>query len=135
MTTKRKYKSTFKRTLEMAKAKGLTIERNPKGYTLTDGAQSLTFNTVKHLYNYVVYKWIPLEHRKGKKTMTERDLDMLITEYREKRRELLKLAQQAGEAIAVIAVESKANDGEISEAQSNRHKKLEYIKNKILNNL
>lgn len=67
--------------------------------------------------------------------MTERDLDSLITEYREKRLELLKLAQQAGEAIAVIAVESKANEGEISEEQSRRHSKLEYIKNKILNNL
>lgn len=67
--------------------------------------------------------------------MTERELDMLISEYREKRLALLRLAQQAGEAIAVIAVESKANDGEISEEQSNRHLKLEYIKNKILNNL
>ena len=67
--------------------------------------------------------------------MTEQDLDTLIREYREKRLELLKLAQMAGEAIAVIAVESKANDGEISEAQSKLHSKLEYVKNKILNNL
>lgn len=67
--------------------------------------------------------------------MTERELDMLISEYRENRLALLKLAQQAGEANAVIAVESKANDGEISEEQSKRHQKLEYIKNKILNNL
>ena len=67
--------------------------------------------------------------------MTERELENLITEYREKRLKLLKLAQQAGEAIAVIAAESKANDGEISEEQSKRHSKLEYIKNKILNNL
>lgn len=67
--------------------------------------------------------------------MTERDLDNLITEYREKRLALLKLAQQASEAIVVIAVESKANDGEISEEQSRRHEKLEYIKNKILINL
>ena len=67
--------------------------------------------------------------------MTERDLDTLIREYREKRLELLKLAQQASEAIAVIAVESKANDGEISEEQSKRHNKLEFIKNKILSNL
>ena len=67
--------------------------------------------------------------------MTERDLDNLIKEYREKRLELLKLAQQASEVIAVIAVESKANDGEISEEQSRRHEKLEYIKNKILRNL
>ena len=119
----------------MAKAKGLTIERNPSGYTLIDGTQSLTFNTVKHIYNYVAHKWIPVENRKGKKTMTERDLDKLISEYREKRLELLKLAQQAGEAIAIIAVESKADDGEISEEQSKRHQKLEYIKNKILNNL
>ena len=67
--------------------------------------------------------------------MTERDLDTLITEYRENRLALLKLAQQASEAIAVIVVESKANDGEISEEQSNRHQKLEYIKNKIMRNL
>ena len=67
--------------------------------------------------------------------MTERDLDNLITEYRENRLALLNLAQQAGEAIAVIAVESKANDGEISEEQSRRHQKLEYIKNKIIRNL
>ena len=67
--------------------------------------------------------------------MTERDVDNLIKEYREKRLELLKLAQQASEVIAVIAVESKANDGEISEEQSRRHEKLEYIKNKILRNL
>ena len=67
--------------------------------------------------------------------MTERDLDTLITEYRENRLALLKLAQQAGEAIAVIAVESKTNDGEISEEQSRRHQKLEYIKEKILRNL
>lgn len=67
--------------------------------------------------------------------MTERELDMLIREYRENRLKLLKLAQQAGETIAVIAVESKANDGEISEEQSKRHQKLEHIKNKILNNL
>lgn len=67
--------------------------------------------------------------------MTERDLDMLISEYREKRLTLLKLAQQASETIAVITVESKANDGEISEEQSNRHHKLEYVKNKILNSL
>ena len=67
--------------------------------------------------------------------MTERDLDNLITEYRENRLALLNLAQQASEAIAVIAVESKANDGEISEEQSRRHKKLEYIKEKILRNL
>lgn len=67
--------------------------------------------------------------------MTERDLDNLIKEYREKRLELLKLAQQTSEVIAVIAVESKANDGEISEEQSRRHEKLEYIKNKILRNL
>ena len=67
--------------------------------------------------------------------MTERDLDNLIKEYREKRLALLKLAQQASEVIAVIAVESKANDGEISEEQSRRHEKLEYIKNKILRNL
>lgn len=67
--------------------------------------------------------------------MTERDLDNLITEYREKRLILLNLAQQASEIIAVIAVESKVNDGEISEEQSRRHKKLEYIKNKILRNL
>ena len=67
--------------------------------------------------------------------MTEQDLDTLIREYREKRLTLLKLAQQASETIAVIAVESKANDGEISEEQSKRHQKLEYIKNKILNNL
>ena len=40
--------------------------------------------------------------------MTERDLDNLITEYRENRLALLNLAQQASEAIAVIAVESKA---------------------------
>ena len=113
----------------------MTIERNPKGYTLTDGTQSLTFDTVKHLYNYVAHKWIPMENRKGKKTMTERDLDKLISDYREKRLQLLKLAQQAGEAITIIAVESKANDGEINEEQSNRHQKLEYIKNKILNNL
>lgn len=129
------YKSTFKNASELAKAKGLIIERNPKGYTLTDGKQSLTFNTVKHLYNYVVTKWVSLERRKGKETMTERDLDNLIHQYREKRLELLKLAQQVGETIAVIAVESKANDGEISEEQSKRHSKLEYIKNKILSNL
>lgn len=129
------YKSTFKRASELAKAKGLTIERNPKGYTLIDGKQSLTFNTVKHLYNYVVAKWVPLECRKEQQTMTEKDLDNLITEYREKRLTLLKLAQQAGEAIAVIAVESKANDGEISEERSKRHSKLEYIKEKILRNL
>ena len=67
--------------------------------------------------------------------MTERDVDMIIKEYREKRLELLNLAQQAGEAIAVIAVESKANDGEINEEQSRRHQKLEYIKEKILRNL
>lgn len=67
--------------------------------------------------------------------MTERDLDNLITEYREKRLTLLKMAQQASEVIAVIAVESKANDGEISEEQSRRHQKLEYIKEKILRNL
>ena len=67
--------------------------------------------------------------------MTERDLDNLIKEYREKRLALLKLAQQASEVIAVIAVESKANDGEINEEQSRRHEKLEYIKNKILRNL
>ena len=67
--------------------------------------------------------------------MTERDLENLIKEYREKRLALLKLAQQASEVIAVIAVESKANDGEISEEQSRRHEKLEYIKNKILRNL
>lgn len=67
--------------------------------------------------------------------MTERDLDNLIKEYREKRLTLLKLAQQTSEIIAVIAVESKANDGEISEEQSRRHQKLEYIKNKILRNL
>ena len=67
--------------------------------------------------------------------MTERDLDNLITEYREKRLALMKLAQQAGEAIAVIAVESKANEGEISEEQSRRHQKLEYIKEKILRNI
>ena len=67
--------------------------------------------------------------------MTERDLDQLIKEYREKRLALLKLAQQTSEVIAVIAVESKANDGEISEEQSRRHEKLEYIKNKILRNL
>ena len=67
--------------------------------------------------------------------MTERDLDTLITEYRENRLALLKLAQQASEAIAVIVVESKANDGEISEEQSRRHQKLEYIKNKIIRNL
>lgn len=67
--------------------------------------------------------------------MTERELDMLISKYRENRLTLLKLAQQASEAIAVIAVESKANDGEISKEQSKRHSKLEYIKNKILNNL
>lgn len=67
--------------------------------------------------------------------MTERDLDNLIAEYREKRLTLLKLAQQASEVIAVIAVESKVNDGEISEEQSRRHQKLEYTKNKILRNL
>ena len=67
--------------------------------------------------------------------MTERDLDTLIKDYREKRLELLKLAQQASEVIAVIAVESKANDGEINEEQSMRHQKLEYIKEKILRNL
>ena len=67
--------------------------------------------------------------------MTERDLDTLIAEYREKRWTLLKMAQQASETIAVIAVESKANDGEISEEQSRRHQKLEYIKEKILRNL
>ena len=67
--------------------------------------------------------------------MTERDLDRLITDYREKRLTLLKLAQQAGEAITVMAVESKANDGEISEEQSRRHQKLEYIKEKIIRNL
>lgn len=67
--------------------------------------------------------------------MTEKDLDTLIHQYRENRLALLKLAQQASEIIAVIAVESKANDGEISEEQSRRHKKLEYIKNKILRNL
>ena len=67
--------------------------------------------------------------------MTERDLDNLITEYRENRLALLKIAQQASEIIAVIVVESKANDGEISEEQSRRHQKLEYIKNKILRNL
>lgn len=67
--------------------------------------------------------------------MTERDLDNLINEYREKRLALLKLAQQASEVIAVIAIESKANDGEISEEQSKRHQKLEYIKEKILKNL
>ena len=67
--------------------------------------------------------------------MTERDLDNLINEYREKRLALLKLAQQASEVIAVIAVESKANEGEINEEQSRRHEKLEYIKNKILSNL
>ena len=39
--------------------------------------------------------------------MTERDVDNFITEYREKRLELLKTAQKAGEAIAVIAVERK----------------------------
>lgn len=129
------YKSTFKRASELAKAKGLIVERNPKGYTLTDGSQSLTFDTVKHLYNYVVAKWVPPERRKERQTMTETDLDKLIKDYREKRLELLKLAQQAGEAIAVIAVESKANDGEIGEEQSKRHNKLEYIKNKILSNL
>ena len=59
-----------------------------------------------------------LERRKEQQTMTEKDLDNLITEYREKRLELLKLAQQASEAIAVIAVESKVNAGEISEEQS-----------------
>ncbi len=131
----RTYKSTFKRASELAKAKGLTIESSPKGYTLIDGKQQLTFNTVKHLYNYIVTKWIPLERRKDIKIMTERDLDKLIREYKEKRLELLKLAQQAGEAIAVIAVESKANDGEINEEQSRRHNKLEYIKNKILSSL
>ena len=129
------YKSTFKRATELAKAKGLSIERDNKGYTLKDGKQALTFDTVQHLYNYVVAKWVPMECRKEQQTMTERDLDNLITEYREKRLTLLKLAQQAGEAIAIIAVESKANDGEISEEQSIRHQKLEYIKNKILNNL
>lgn len=67
--------------------------------------------------------------------MTERDLDLLISEYREKRLALLKLAQQASEVIAVIAVESKAHDGEIDEEKSKRHKKLEYIKEKILRNL
>ena len=67
--------------------------------------------------------------------MTERDLDKLITDYRENRLALMKLAQQASEAIAVIVVESKANDGEISEEQSKRHQKLEYIKNKILSNI
>ena len=67
--------------------------------------------------------------------MTERDLDKLITDYRENRLALMKLAQQASEAIAVIVVESKANDGEISEEQSKRHQKLEYIKNKIIRNL
>ena len=67
--------------------------------------------------------------------MTERDLDKLITDYRENRLALMKLAQQASEAIAIIAVESKANDGEISEEQSKRHQKLEYIKNKILSNI
>ena len=67
--------------------------------------------------------------------MTERDLDTLIKDYREKRLELLKLAQHASEVIAVIAVESKASEGEISEEQSKRHQKLEYIKNKILRNL
>ena len=67
--------------------------------------------------------------------MTERDLDKLITDYRENRLALMKLAQQASEAIAIIAVESKANDGEISEEQSRRHQKLEYIKEKIIRNL
>ena len=67
--------------------------------------------------------------------MTERELDNLIKEYRETRLTLLKLAQQASEIIAVIAVESKANDGEISEEQSRRHQRLEYTKNKILRNL
>ena len=67
--------------------------------------------------------------------MRERDLDRLITEYREKRLELLKLAQHASQVIAVMAVESKANAGEISEEQSKRHQKLEYIKEKILRNL
>lgn len=67
--------------------------------------------------------------------MTERELENLITEYREKRLTLLRIAQQASEIIAVIAVESKANDGEISEEQNKRHKKLEYIKEKILRNL
>ena len=67
--------------------------------------------------------------------MTERELDNLINEYREKRLALLKLAQEASEIIAMIAVESKAHDGEISEEQSRRHQKLEYIKNKILRNL
>lgn len=129
------YRSTFKRASELAKAKGLIVERNPNGYTLIDESQSLTFDTVKHLYNYIVAKWIPMERRKERQTMTERELDLLIKEYREKRLELLKLAQQAGEAIAVIAVESKANAGEINEEQSKRHSKLEYIKNKILNNL
>lgn len=132
---RQRYKSTFKRATELAKAKGLTIERNPLGYTLIDEKQSLTFNTVKHLYNYVVSKWVSLERRKEILLMTERDLDTLIQQYRKNRLTLLKLAQQASEAIAVIAVESKANNGEISEEQSNRHSKLEYIKNKILNNL
>lgn len=129
------YKSTFKSASELAKAKGLIVERNPKGYTLIDESQTLTFGTVKHLYNYVVAKWIPLERRKEQRTMTERDLDLLLKEYREKRLELLKLAQQASEAIAVIALESKATDGEIDEEQSRRHSKLEHVKNKILNNL
>lgn len=129
------YKSTFKRASELAKTKGLIVERNPKGYTLIDESQTLTFDTVKHLYNYVVVKWIPMERRKEQQTMTERDLDKLIKDYREKRLELLKLAQQAGEAIAVIAVESKATGGEIDEEQSKRHSKLEYIKEKILRNI
>lgn len=67
--------------------------------------------------------------------MTERDLDNLITEYRRKRKELLNTLQHVAEASAQIQIESKANEGELTNDQDRRYSKLLYIREKIINSL
>lgn len=67
--------------------------------------------------------------------MTERDLDNLIKGYRRNRKELLNTLQHVAEASAQIQIESKATEGELTQEQDRRYRKLLYIREKIINSL